>query len=97
MMVLEAVAAPCLPRTRIVPRSAAGPIFEFRTYDEPAPLDLFRRAGIDAIRQGNIYMIPFRSLTERQAAWDSLASSPEWRAQKNPPVLTSLSIYSRIA
>ena len=97
--VLEAVAAPSLPHTRVIPRLGdAGSIVEFRTYLDSPPLPLFEKAGIFPIRKsGNTYVIPFPSLADRARAWDALAADPAFRELPNEPRLTHLSIYRRLS
>lgn len=97
--VLEAIAAPRMPDIKLVPDPRVqAPVFEFRTYTMPPPLDLFAKAGIRPVRKSrNTYMIAFPSLEDRQRAWDTLAADEEWRKLPNEPRLTHLSIYRRIA
>jgi len=99
VIVLEAIAAPRMPDFKLVlAPGVRAPLFEFRTYASPPPLDLFEKAGIRAIRRSNdTYMIPFRSLTERQRAWDALAADPEWRKLPKEPRLTHISIYRSLS
>ena len=94
-MVLQAVAAARMPETILVPGCRLqGPVFEHRRYTVPVPIKLFKRAGLDPIRRAaNSYLFAFRSLAERQRAWDVLAADPHWRGM-HP---TEISVYRRIA
>jgi hypothetical protein len=99
VIVLEAIAAPRMPDIKLIlAPGIQAPVFEFRTYLSPPRLDLFAKAGIiPARKSASTYMIPFRSLTERQRAWDALAADPEWRKLPNEPKLTHISIYRSLS
>jgi hypothetical protein len=102
-IVLEAIAAPQLPRRLLVHGlSTAAGLFEFRVYgSHPRAMpDILERHGIrPAWREhsaiGTAYLIPFESLEARQRAWDAFNADADWHtvragAQVN---LKEISLY----
>ena len=94
MIVLEAVAAPVMPHTKLLPDPRVQESYlEFRTYHSPLPAALLDTAGIRALRQSrNEYVFTFESLESRQAAWTALACDPRWTGL-HP---THISLYRRL-
>ncbi len=93
--ILEALAAPKLPHTRVIPHIASNaPIFEFRTYAKTPPVDLLRKSGVDPIRKsGSTYLFAFDSLEARQSAWTAAASDPRWTGLH----ASEISVYRRLS
>ena len=94
MVLLEAIAAPVMPHTKLVPGARIQePIWEFRTYSSPLPLRLLNQSGIRVVRESRSkYIFPFESLEARQRAWTALASDPQWTGL-HP---THISLYRRL-
>jgi hypothetical protein len=103
-VILEAISAPSLPHTLVVPsldnRSGVFELREYRSASSVARQRLhwaFSRCGIRPLLADGgehlRYLIRFDSLAARAEAWTVFASDPDWSRIRHAVHLTGVSIY----